>query len=72
VFFPLSHVSAGMRAVMLFNPLTFLIEQARNVMLWGQFPDWLGLASYTAGCLVACWIAYAWFQRTRGGFIDVL
>ena len=72
VFFPLSHVSAGMRSVMLFNPLTFLIEQARNVMLWGQSPDWPGLASYTAGCLVACWLAYVWFQRTRGGFIDVL
>jgi lipopolysaccharide transport system permease protein len=72
VFLPLSQASAGMRVVMRFNPLTFLIEQARRVMLWGQLPDWLGLASYSAGCLVACWLAYVWFQHTRGGFIDVL
>ena len=72
VFFPLDHVSTGMRSVMLLNPLTFLIEQARKVLLWNQLPDVLGLAIYTAWCLLACWLAYVWFQRTRGGFIDVL
>ena len=72
VFFPLDHVSAGMRSVMRLNPLTFLIEQARDVLLWNQLPDGSGLAAYTAYCLLACWLAYVWFQRTRGGFIDVL
>jgi lipopolysaccharide transport system permease protein len=72
VFFPLDHVTAGMRSIMLLNPLTFLIEQARKVLLWGVWPDWMGLATYTAGSLLACWLAYVWFQRTRGGFIDVL
>jgi lipopolysaccharide transport system permease protein len=72
VFFPLAQASAGMRVVMHLNPLTFLIEQTRAVMLWDQRPDWSGLASYSAVCMMACWLAYAWFQRTRGGFIDVL
>lgn len=72
VFFPLEHASAGMRSIMLLNPLTFLIEQARRVLLWNELPDALGLAIYTAYCLLACWLAYVWFQRTRGGFIDVL
>jgi len=72
VFFPLDHASAGMRSVMRLNPLTFLIEQARRVLLWNQLPDGLGLSVYTAGCLLSCWLAYVWFQRTRGGFIDVL
>ncbi|RDS80994.1 ABC transporter permease [Dyella psychrodurans] len=72
VFFPLDHVSPGMRSLMVLNPLTFLIEQARNVLLWNRGPDWFGLAVYVAGCFIVCWLAYVWFQRTRGGFIDVL
>jgi lipopolysaccharide transport system permease protein len=72
VFFPLNHVSPKMQSIMRLNPLTFLIEQARAVLLWGQWPNWSGLALYTGGALVASWLAYAWFQHTRVGFIDVL
>ena len=72
VFFPLEQMKPGIQAVMRYNPLTELIVQARNVLLWGQWPDWSALASYTFFALIACWIAYAWFQRTRAGFIDVL
>ncbi|HEY8682979.1 MAG TPA: ABC transporter permease [Rhodanobacter sp.] len=72
VFFPMENLSPQMQSVMHFNPLTFLIVQARDVLLWGHLPDWPGLAGYTAGALIACWLAYAWFQRTRAGFIDVL
>ncbi|HEX7731993.1 MAG TPA: ABC transporter permease [Rhodanobacter sp.] len=72
VFFPLDMVPPGIRGLMHFNPLTFLIVEARKVLLWGQWPDWLGLATYTGGALLACWLTYAWFQHTRKGFIDVL
>lgn len=72
VFFPFENMKPSVQAVMKLNPLTFLIVQARDVLLWGRAPDWLGLAMYTAGALVACWLAYAFFQRTRAGFIDVL
>ena len=33
-----------------------------------DLPDWLGLVVYA---LVA-WAGYAWFQKTRKGFADVL
>ncbi len=72
VFFPLNMLSPKMQHLMHFNPLTFLIIQAREVLLWGKLPDWSGLAIYTLGAAVACWLSYAWFQRTRAGFIDVL
>lgn len=72
VFFPIEQMKPGIQAVMRMNPLTSLITQGRNVLLWGQWPDWWGLTTYTCGALLACWLAYAWFQRTRAGFIDVL
>ena len=72
VFFPIEQMKPNVQAVMRLNPLTMLIVQARDVLLWGLWPDWLGLASYTGIAFVACWLAYVWFQRTRAGFIDVL
>ena len=72
VFFPLENMKPSIQAVMRFNPLTLLIVEARKVLLWGQWPDWSALAVYTCIALVACWLCYAWFQRTRAGFIDVL
>jgi len=72
VFFPIEQMKPSVQAVMRLNPLTMLIVQARNVLLWGLWPDWLGLALYTGIAFVACWLAYVWFQRTRAGFIDVL
>jgi lipopolysaccharide transport system permease protein len=54
------------------NPLTFIINQARNVTLWDVSPDWSGLGLYA---LVALALAYAgrWcFDLTRRGFADVL
>jgi len=60
------------RLVFELNPLTFFIDQARAVALWGQQPDWIGLAWYAVGGLVAAILAHAWFRRTSLGFADVL
>jgi lipopolysaccharide transport system permease protein len=54
------------------NPLTFIIEQARAVVIWGTLPDWTGLGIYTAASLLVVWAGFAWFQKTRKGFADVL
>ena len=69
---PLDGLSPATRAVFDANPLTFIIEQARAVALWGQMPDWSGLALYSLVCLAFCYVAYAWFRATRSGFADVL
>lgn len=72
VFYPVSAVPAAFRPWLLANPLTFIIEQARAVLVWGQMPDWAGLATYAAIGMFAAGLGYAWFQRTRKGFADVL
>lgn len=72
VFFPVTALPEKFRTLILLNPLTFIIEQTREVVIWGRFPDWIGLGWYTlAASLLAC-IGYAWFQKTRKGFADVL
>ena len=72
VFFPVTAVPAQFQQAMRYNPLTFLIEQAREVLVWGRLPDLYGLLAYTLGAFTAAWLGYAWFQATRKGFADVL
>jgi lipopolysaccharide transport system permease protein len=72
VFFSLDAVPENLRPVMLATPLTFVIEQARRVMLDGLVPDFAGLALYGAVAAFACWLGFAVFQRLRSGFADVI
>lgn len=72
VFFPLSALPPDFRFWVALNPLTFFMEQARNVVIWGAPLDWSGLAlRLVIACALACF-GYWWFQRTRKGFGDVL
>ena len=54
------------------NPLTLIIDQVRAVALEGQLPDVAVLAMYSVGAAFWALLAYAWFQKVRGGFADVL
>lgn len=72
VFFPVSSLPEELRPLMNANPLTFIIEQVREVLIWGHMPDWAGLGLYALMALFTAWLGYAWFQRTRKGFADVL
>jgi lipopolysaccharide transport system permease protein len=72
VFFPVSAAPKIIQNFLMLNPITFPIEQARNVMLLGLYPDWLGLALYY---LIAFLIAFTglWvFQKSRNAFADVV
>jgi lipopolysaccharide transport system permease protein len=72
VFYPITAVPEGLRPFIMANPLTFIIEQAREVLIWGHLPNWPGLGIYTLVATVVAWLGYAWFQKTRKGFADVL
>jgi lipopolysaccharide transport system permease protein len=72
VFYPVSAVPERFRPFIMANPLTFVIEQARDVLIWGRLPDFLGLAIYMVVACVIAWLGFAWFQKTKKGFADVL
>ncbi len=72
IFYPISAVPDPYRRLLYANPLTFAVEQARSVTLFGQSPDWPGLAIYASVALATAWLGYAWFQRIRHGFADVM
>ena len=72
VFYSVTSVPEDFRPFIMINPLTFIIEQAREVIIWGHYPDWLGLMTYTTIVIVIAWLGFALFQRVRKGFADVL
>ena len=72
VFYPITALPLQYRFLLLLNPLTFIIEQARNVLIWNQQPDWAGWLIYCCLSLLVAWLGFWWFQRTRMGFADVV
>ena len=72
IFYPASMLPEPYQTIIYLNPLTFVIEQARDVLMWGNVPNWSGMAiAYVVSLLVA-WLGFFWFQKTRKGFADVL
>jgi lipopolysaccharide transport system permease protein len=72
LFYPLSALPEKYRIWLHLNPLTFIIEEGRNVLIFGNTPNWIGWGlAFAAGLLFAA-CGFWWFQKTRKGFADVL
>lgn len=72
VFYPVTALPEKFQIWLMLNPLTFVIEQSRAVMIFGKQPDWLELWIYAGASLAVAWAGFWWFQKTRKGFADVL
>jgi lipopolysaccharide transport system permease protein len=70
--FPIEALPPQYRWLLIINPLTFIIDQARAVALWGQMPNWAGLGLYTLCALAVLYFGYTVFRLTRRGFADVI
>jgi len=69
---PVEMLSEKYRLVFQLNPLTFFIDQVREVALWGRLPDWNGLAWRGVASVIVLYASYAWFRVSSRGFADVV
>lgn len=72
VLFPMSMIPERFHFYIWLNPITFIVNQSRQVAISGGMPDWPGLCLYMLLSLIVLWAGFFWFQRTRKGFSDVL
>lgn len=72
IFYPASALPPDYRPLLYLNPLTPVIEMVRDVLYWNKSPDWVLLAACIIVSTATAWLGFAWFQRTRKGFADVL
>ncbi len=72
IFYPASALPEKYRHLLLLNPLSIPIGAVRDVLFWGKVPDMTILSCYLLVVMLVAWIGFAWFQKTRKGFADVL
>lgn len=72
IFYPLSALPSSVQPYIFINPMAFIIEQVRSVVIWGSMPDWGGLLLYTGTGVLVAWLGLVLFERARTGFADVL
>lgn len=72
IFYAAEAVPEGLRAIILFNPLTPMVENMRRVCVLGLWPDW---PTYALSVLISVGVlcaGHSWFAVTKRGFADVL
>lgn len=72
VFYPASALPEALRPWLFLNPLTVPIEATRALLIEGHGPDWAALGLYALAAFGLAWLGWAWFDKTRRGFADVL
>jgi lipopolysaccharide transport system permease protein len=72
IFYPVSALPENYRHMLYLNPLTPVIEMTRDVLYWERIPDLQVLGVYWVATAIIAWVGFAWFQKTRKGFADVL
>lgn len=72
IFYSMSMIPEKYAIFFHLNPLAYMVETARGLILWGTLPNWGLFALWTiAGVLFAVG-SLAIFNRLRGGFADVM
>jgi lipopolysaccharide transport system permease protein len=72
LFYPVSALPPVLQSLVYLNPLTFIVESARNALFRNEWPDPIGLVVYFVFAGFAMWLGWAWFEKTKKGFADVL
>ena len=72
IFYPINMVPEKFRIVLRLNPLSTIIQEVRNVILYNTWPNWQMLGIIFIISLLMFQLGYAWFMKTKRGFADVL
>ena len=72
VFYPVENVPERFRIILEVNPLSNILMQGRQVLLFGEIPNALIYFKSLLLSLVVLHLGYMWFRTTKKGFADVL
>jgi len=72
IFYGVEAAPPFLQSLLALNPLTFVVEELRLVLYYGQVPAWRPLAVYFALSCAFAWLALAAFRRLRRGFADLV
>jgi lipopolysaccharide transport system permease protein len=72
VLYPVAALPEVYRPWLQMNPLTYIIEESRSVLLFGNMPHWGSLGIAILIGMVFAVLGFWFFQKTRKGFADVI
>ena len=72
IFYGTDAVPPFLQSLLLFNPLTFVVEQLRLVLMYGEIPVLRALAVYFVLASVFAWFTLLLFRRMRPAFAEMV
>ncbi|TAA44354.1 ABC transporter permease [Pseudoxanthomonas winnipegensis] len=72
IVYPTSSLPPGFQPWIKLSPITYPVEQARRMLIFGELPQLSGWFIYMAVASVLLMLSFYFYQKTRKGFADVL
>lgn len=72
IFYSIEAAPPLLQKLLMLNPLTFVVEQLRRALFYGQMPDLKGLAMYFVLASLFAWVSLVLFRRLRPTFADMV
>lgn len=72
IFYSIEAAPPLLQNLLMLNPLTFIVEQFRLVLFYGQMPALKGLATYFVLSSLFAWVSLSLFRRLRPTFADMV
>lgn len=72
IFYSIEAAPALLQNLLMLNPLTFIVEQFRLVLFYGNLPALKGLTVYFGLSSLFAWASYELFKRLRPSFADMV
>ncbi|QNQ41342.1 ABC transporter permease [Brucella intermedia] len=72
IFYSVDTIPEQYRGYILMNPLTSVIEQSRNVIVYGKYPEMMPILYICSVSAILYILGILFFNKTRKGFSDVL
>ena len=72
IFYSIEMVPEPYRAILRLNPLTDIVQNTRQIMIFGKWPNWSSTCIIMFFSLLVFQFGYVWFMKTKRGFADVL
>ncbi|WP_438978912.1 ABC transporter permease [Polynucleobacter sp.] len=72
IFYSIEAAPPLLQNLLMLNPLTFIVEQFRLVLFYGQMPALKGLTVYFGLASAFAWASYALFRQLRPSFADLV
>lgn len=72
IFYSMDSIPEKYRGYMYISPVTYFVEQTRDLLVWDKGMHWVAWCKVMLVSLTIAALGFAWFQKTRKGFADVI